>query len=167
MYKARENRWSTELTTTAIRTTLALPSDLLAQVDQAVREGRAASRNALVADAIREALHSQERARIDAEFAEMATDAEYHAEVSQLARQFEPLDVDSVALGEQLRAITKTSQSRLRGALSPNRSRGLMMRSESPLIWVESIFPTARLESRRSSTMPRRAAPAAETRWPE
>jgi hypothetical protein len=42
--------------------TLSLPADLLARVDQVVREGRARSRNALVAAALERDLAAQQRA---------------------------------------------------------------------------------------------------------
>ncbi len=60
-----------------IRTTVALPSDLLEVADQAVRNGQARSRNDLLITALRRELAAQERAAIDARFAEMAHDQEY------------------------------------------------------------------------------------------
>jgi Arc/MetJ-type ribon-helix-helix transcriptional regulator len=72
----------------AVRTTLALPPHLLEAIDRAVKEGRARSRNELVAAAIRRELAAQERAAIDAAFAGMADDAEYRAESAQLDREF-------------------------------------------------------------------------------
>jgi metal-responsive CopG/Arc/MetJ family transcriptional regulator len=45
-----------------MRTTLALPDDVLERVDRAVREGKARSRNEFVADALRRALDALERA---------------------------------------------------------------------------------------------------------
>jgi metal-responsive CopG/Arc/MetJ family transcriptional regulator len=65
----------------AIRTTLNLPAELLEATDRVVSEGKAKSRNEFVARAIRNELATQKRAEIDAEFAHMAKDTEYQAEV--------------------------------------------------------------------------------------
>ena len=48
-----------------MRTTLALPVELLAAVDQAIRAGYARSRNELVTMALRRELAAQQRATID------------------------------------------------------------------------------------------------------
>lgn len=71
-----------------VRTTLAIPADLLAATDLAVREGKARSRNEFVAMALRHELAAQKRAEIDAAFAQMAQDREYQAEASAIAREF-------------------------------------------------------------------------------
>lgn len=71
------------------RTTLALPDELLAGIDRVVREGKSRSRNAFVADAVRQALAAIQRAEIDAAFAAMATDEEYQREALQIASEFE------------------------------------------------------------------------------
>lgn len=71
-----------------VRTTIALPADLLAAADRAVKDGRARSRNELLATALRRELAAQRRAEIDAAFAEMATDAEYQAEALAMAEEF-------------------------------------------------------------------------------
>ena len=67
-----------------MRTTLALPDDVLERVDDAVRSGRARSRNEFVANALRRELALLERAEIDAAFAEMADDTEAHAEAQRI-----------------------------------------------------------------------------------
>ena len=74
--------------TKVVRTTLALPADLLEQVDHAVRAGKARSRNVFVATALRHELAAQEMAEIDAGFAGMADDEEYQAEALALAEDF-------------------------------------------------------------------------------
>ncbi|HZS01623.1 MAG TPA: CopG family transcriptional regulator [Chloroflexota bacterium] len=71
-----------------IRTTVALPSDLLEVADQAVRNGQARSRNDLLITALRRELAAQERAAIDARFAEMAHDQEYLDEANRMAEEF-------------------------------------------------------------------------------
>ena len=60
------------MSTQTVRTTLALPADLLAAVDQAVQAGHARSRNEFVARALQRELAAQQRAAIDAAFAAMA-----------------------------------------------------------------------------------------------
>ena len=82
------------------RTTVSLPTDLLAAVDRAVREGRSRSRNEFVSDAVRSALAAAERARIDAEFAAMADDAVYQQEASEIAREFEAASWDALQAAE-------------------------------------------------------------------
>ena len=71
-----------------IRTTLALPADLLDAVDRAVDAGKARSRNELVARAVRRELAVQRHAAIDAAFADMAHDTEYQAEAEVIAAEF-------------------------------------------------------------------------------
>jgi len=80
------------MVTTAVRTTVTLPSNLLADVDQAVKEGRFRSRNELIAKAIRRELAAQKRSEIDAEFAKMADDEDYRAEAEAIAAEFAAAD---------------------------------------------------------------------------
>lgn len=75
-----------------VRTTLALPADLLAAVDQAVQAGKARSRNELVRIALERELAAQQRAAIDAAFAEMAEDPDYQAEAKAMAEAFAAAD---------------------------------------------------------------------------
>jgi metal-responsive CopG/Arc/MetJ family transcriptional regulator len=77
------------------RTTIALPADLLARVDEAVHAGKARSRNSLVAAALRRELAAIERDEIDASFEGMAEDAEYQAEVEQLMKEFAQADAEA------------------------------------------------------------------------
>jgi metal-responsive CopG/Arc/MetJ family transcriptional regulator len=83
-----------------IRTTLALPAELLAAADQAVRAGKARSRNELVATALRHELAAQERAAIDAAFLAMADDAEYQAEAKAIAAEFGAADWEALRRAE-------------------------------------------------------------------
>ena len=71
-----------------VRTTLALPADLLERVDHLVRAGQVRSRSAFVARALRRDLAALEAAAIDADFAGMADDEEYQAEAVALAEGF-------------------------------------------------------------------------------
>ena len=79
-----------------VRTTVALPVELLEAVDQAVSNGKAKSRSDLIAQSIRHELAIQARATIDAEFAGMANDADYHAEARKIAEQFINSDWESL-----------------------------------------------------------------------
>ena len=76
------------MTSNSIRTTLALPVGLLRAVDKLVRQGKARSRNELIANAVRHELAALERAAVDAEFRQMATDADYQREARQLLAEF-------------------------------------------------------------------------------
>ena len=86
-----------------VRTTLALPADLLEAVDQAVRAGKARSRNALVTMALRRELAAQQRVAIDAAFAAMADVPVYHAEACELATAFAAADWEALRLAEEAR----------------------------------------------------------------
>ena len=83
------------------RTTLTLPAALLAAVDQAVREGKAKSRNQLVAAALRRELAALERAAIDQAFAGMADDKAYQEEALKIAEEFAISDWEAFQLGER------------------------------------------------------------------
>jgi len=83
-----------------VRTTLAIPADLLEAADQAIREGKARSRNELVASALRHELASYERAAIDAAFAAMADDPDYREEAERIADEFATADWEALRRGE-------------------------------------------------------------------
>jgi len=83
-----------------VRTTLTLPADLLEAADLAVRNGKANSRNALVAAALRRELAAQRRAEIDADLADMATDVEYQREAAQIMAEFAGADAEAAQLLE-------------------------------------------------------------------
>ena len=82
------------------RTTLTLSVNLLARVDQAVRQGRARSRNSFVAAALKNELAALEQADLDAEFAAMAQDEEYLAEIALLDAELAGASVDALRLAE-------------------------------------------------------------------
>tara|TARA_B100000315_G_scaffold151980_1_gene140799 strand:+ start:2715 stop:2990 length:276 start_codon:yes stop_codon:yes gene_type:complete len=84
------------------RTTVALPADLLKAADDAVRHGKAKSRNELLARSLRRELAALERAAIDAAFAGMANDAGYQAEAQKIAGQFAASDWEAFRAGEEL-----------------------------------------------------------------
>jgi metal-responsive CopG/Arc/MetJ family transcriptional regulator len=72
-----------------VRTTLALPADLLAAVDEAVRKGQARRRKELVTTALQHEPAARRRAEIDAGFAGMAADPDSLVGVAQLEREFD------------------------------------------------------------------------------
>ena len=80
------------------RTTL--PAELLARVDQAVRQGRARNRNSFVAAALERDLAAQGQADLDAEFAAMAEDEAYLGESLQLEAEFAGANTDALRLAE-------------------------------------------------------------------
>ena len=77
---------------TLTETTLKLPSELLAEADQLVEAGKAASRNELVTEALRAELAARRRAAIDEDFAAMAEDRQHQAEAERMMREFSSLD---------------------------------------------------------------------------
>ncbi len=81
--------------------TLTLPVELLARVDQAVRQGRARNRDSFVAAALERYLAAQEQADLDAEFAAMAQDEEYLAESRQLDAEFAGASVEAMDRAER------------------------------------------------------------------
>ena len=83
-----------------IRTTLALPADLLAAVDQLVQAGHARSRNEFIAKALQRELAAQQRAAIDAAFAAMAEEPTYHTEAQALTEAFDQADWEAIQLAE-------------------------------------------------------------------
>jgi metal-responsive CopG/Arc/MetJ family transcriptional regulator len=86
------------------RTTVALPMELLGAVDRQIRAGSAANRNQFIALAVEAELQRRERAAIDAEFALMATDAEYQAEAAGIMSDFDASDRETwagLALGDR------------------------------------------------------------------
>jgi metal-responsive CopG/Arc/MetJ family transcriptional regulator len=71
-----------------VRTTVALPADLLAAVDTLVQEGETDSRNDFLEEALRNQLAASRRTAIDAEFAHMASDRDYRDEALRIAEEF-------------------------------------------------------------------------------
>jgi metal-responsive CopG/Arc/MetJ family transcriptional regulator len=83
-----------------VRTTLALPIELLEAADRAVRKGKAKSRNEFVTQALRRELAAQKRAEIDAAFASMADDIEYQTEAAMISNEFVKADWEAFEIGE-------------------------------------------------------------------
>ena len=83
-----------------VRTTVSFPSDLLATADRAVKDGRARTRNELLITALRRELAAQERAAIDAAFADMADDAPAQQEAGAIVGEFALADWEAFQLAE-------------------------------------------------------------------
>lgn len=83
-----------------IRTTITFPANLMEAADEAVRSGKARSRNELVVAALRHELEAQERAAIDAAIAHMAHDQEYLAEAEAIAEEFAQADWEAFCTAE-------------------------------------------------------------------
>ncbi|HVB09446.1 MAG TPA: ribbon-helix-helix domain-containing protein [Bacillota bacterium] len=86
--------------TRMVRTTLALPEDIVAAVDRAVQAGKAKNRAAWIAEALRRELAALERAAIDQAFADMAKDADYLREVEALDAEFAGPGWEALRRGE-------------------------------------------------------------------
>ncbi len=86
--------------TQKIRTTLAIPVELLGNVDEAVRAGRVVSRNEFIAAAIRHELERMQREAIDNEFEAMAEDELYQRESKRICREYEYADRETLRAAE-------------------------------------------------------------------
>ena len=84
-----------------VRTTISLPVNLMKAADQAILDGKAKSRNELVAQALRRELAALERSAIDAAFAEMANDLHYQREARKIADQFVRSDWEALQATEE------------------------------------------------------------------
>ncbi len=82
-----------------VRTTVAIPRDLLVAVDRAVRDGLAKSRNDFLAAALHRELRAHRRRTIDAAFAGMATDPDYQREALAMTREMEATDWETLSHG--------------------------------------------------------------------
>jgi metal-responsive CopG/Arc/MetJ family transcriptional regulator len=87
-------------TMSTIRTTVALPVDLLSGIDAAVRSGRVASRNAFLAHAVRHELERLQREAIDRQFEMMATDAHYQREARRISDEYVTSDWEALRVAE-------------------------------------------------------------------
>ncbi len=83
-----------------VRTTLTLPSELVADTDKAVSQGKAKSRNEFIARAIQHELAALKRAEIDAALAQMAQDPEYQAQVLKMENEFATASWEALKLEE-------------------------------------------------------------------
>lgn len=76
------------MTSPIVRTTIALPSQLLAATDRAVSQGQVKSRNELIAQALTHELAALKRAEIDLALTEMSQDPTYQVEVLKMEAEF-------------------------------------------------------------------------------
>ena len=83
-----------------VRTTLALPAELLEATDLIIQKGQAKNRNEFIAQALKHELAAMRRAEIDAEFAPMPDDPEYQAEALQIDAEFALASWEAFKLGE-------------------------------------------------------------------
>jgi metal-responsive CopG/Arc/MetJ family transcriptional regulator len=83
-----------------VRTTLAIPTELLAETDKIVSQGKARSRNQFIAQALEHEIAALKRAEIDSALAEMAQDEDYQAEVLRLEREFANASWEALLLEE-------------------------------------------------------------------
>ena len=81
-----------------VRTTIALPGDLIAGVDSEVREGNAVSRNDFIREAVAQELWRREQAAIDEAIWQAVTDPEYIAEAEQIMKEFESADSETARM---------------------------------------------------------------------
>ena len=84
----------------SVRTTLAIPTDLLQATDALVSQGKANSRNEFIAQALKHELASLKRAEIDESLAEMAQQQDYQAEVLKMDSEFAIASWEALELGE-------------------------------------------------------------------
>ncbi len=84
-----------------VRTTLTLPSELLEATDLAVSQGKAKSRNELVAQALRHELAALRRIEIDTALVEMVQNPDYQAEVLKIEAEFATASWEALQLAEK------------------------------------------------------------------
>jgi metal-responsive CopG/Arc/MetJ family transcriptional regulator len=90
------------MSTKIIRTTLALPADLIAAADRMVQGGVARSRNELIASALRHELETRHREAVDASIASMAYDDDYLSELQEIMGEFATADIESMPEPDEL-----------------------------------------------------------------
>lgn len=83
-----------------VRTTVTLPEHLLETVGIAVKDGKAKSRNELIASALGHALAALRRYQIDNAFGGMSGDQQYLQEVRRLFEEFLKSDWEAFRQGE-------------------------------------------------------------------
>ncbi|MGL5832583.1 MAG: ribbon-helix-helix domain-containing protein [Waterburya sp.] len=83
-----------------VRTTFTIPIKLLEATDQAIKSGKAKSRNEFMAMALQREIAAQKRAEIDEALTEMLQDPEYQAEVLKLEAEFANAQWEALKLGE-------------------------------------------------------------------
>ena len=82
------------------RTTVALPTELLRGVDEAITSGCAASRNEFLAAAIRRELERLQHEAVDREFEAMADDPLYQREAREISEEYRNTDWEALRVAE-------------------------------------------------------------------
>lgn len=82
------------------RTTVALPTNLLRGIDAVIRSGRAETRNAFLATAIRRELDRIRREAVDREFETMADDPLYQREAREISEEYRFSDWQTLRVAE-------------------------------------------------------------------
>lgn len=85
-----------------VRTTIALPSELLAATDQAVSRGQVKSRNELITQALTHELAVLKHAEIDLALTEMSQDPTYQVEVLKMEAEFATASWEALHIQEPL-----------------------------------------------------------------
>jgi metal-responsive CopG/Arc/MetJ family transcriptional regulator len=88
------------MTKDTVRTTFTIPIELLKATDQAIKSGKAKSRNEFMTMALQRELAAQKRAEIDEALTDMLQDPEYQAEVLKLEAEFANAQWEALKLGE-------------------------------------------------------------------
>ena len=83
-----------------VRTTVALPADLVARTQKILDSGILPSRNALIVLAVEHFLAELERQELDRQFAAMAVDEAYQAFSEEMAETFADSDWEAWSLVE-------------------------------------------------------------------
>ncbi len=83
-----------------MRTTITIPDSLAEQVDLLVQAGTTKSRNQFIVEALEDKVKQMKDIQLDAEFAEMATDAEYQQEALEIEREFALSDYEALNISK-------------------------------------------------------------------
>jgi metal-responsive CopG/Arc/MetJ family transcriptional regulator len=83
-----------------VRTTLTLPSELIAATDDIVKAEKAKSRNQFIAQALQRELAHQRKMEIDSALAEMTQDPDYQVEVLQMEAEFSSASWEALQVEE-------------------------------------------------------------------
>lgn len=84
-----------------VRTTIALPPELLDGIDREVAQARAESRNGFLWEAVERELKRRSDEAIDAAYAAVLGDPEYIRESKQIAKEFEAADHEAALMLEE------------------------------------------------------------------
>ncbi len=82
------------------RTTVALPSELLRDIDAVIRNGCAATRNEFLTAAVRRELDRIRRETVDREFETMADDPVYRDECRKIVDEYRFADWEALRVAE-------------------------------------------------------------------